>query len=121
PLGAAPLDRGALQQLLEAAAPAGQDLVDGDEVVSRDRVHLGLPDRLGKQQLLTLGGCDLSRLAAHLGCELELAAALEGAEAAAEVELDAVVVAEAGFDVGAAQGVTAAGALTTPDLGPEHP
>src|SRR5207302_10598275 len=91
------------------------------EVVSRDRVHLGLPDRLGKQQLLTLGGCDLGRLAAHLGCELELAAALEGAEAAAEVELDAVVVAEAGFDVGAAQGVTAAGALTTPDLGPEHP
>src|SRR5205823_4337518 len=50
----------------------------------------------------------LGRLLVDLGSELDLAAALEDAEAAAEVELDLVLAGEVGRDVGVTQGVAAA-------------
>src|SRR5258707_5466754 len=117
----AALDRAPLQQPADIAVPAVEDLVDGDQLVARDGVEVGHLDRFRKQQLLTLPRRELGRFAAHFGGELELSAALEGAEPAAEVELDAVVAAEARLDVGAAERVSAAGTLAPADLRPENP
>src|SRR5260221_9526431 len=119
--GSGALDRAPLQQLADVPAPAAEDLVDGDQVVACDGVELGHPGGLGKEQLLTLCRGELGRLAAHLRGELELPAALERAEAAAEMELDAVVVAEARLDVGAAQRITTARALAPAHLCPKNP
>ena len=114
------LDGALREELSEIAAPAVEDLVDGDQVVARDGVELGHRDGLGKQDLLTLGGGDLRRLLAHLGRELELAATLEGAEPAAEMKLDVAVVAKARLDVGPAERVSAARALAPADLRTEN-
>ncbi len=97
--------------------PAVEDLVHGDEVITGDGIRLENPCRLGNERLILRDG-DLRRLLAHLRSEFKLSAALERAEATAEMELNAVVAAEAGLDVGPPQGVTATGALAPAHLCP---